>query len=47
MENWVGMFGSLRGTERNLLVTRDRLKNCIGSSKYKICHETLATENKD
>ena len=29
------------------LVTRDQLDKCIGSSKYRICHETLATENKD
>ena len=29
------------------LVTRDQLDKCIGSSKYGICHETLATENKD
>ena len=29
------------------LVTRDQVDKCIGSSKYRICHETLATENKD
>ena len=29
------------------LATRDQLDKCIGSSKYRICHETLATENKD
>ena len=29
------------------LVTRDQLDKCIGSSKYRICLETLATENKD
>ena len=29
------------------LVTRDQLDKCFGSSKYRICHETLATENKD
>ena len=29
------------------LVTRDQLDKCIGSSRYRICHETLATENKD
>ena len=27
------------------LVTRDQPDKCIGSSKYRICHETLATEN--
>ena len=30
-----------------LLVTRDQLDKCISSSKYRICHETLATKNKD
>ena len=28
------------------LVTRDQVDKCIGSSKYRICHETLATESK-
>ena len=28
------------------LVTRDQVDKCIGSSKYGICHETLATESK-
>ena len=27
------------------LVTRNQLDKCIGSSKYRICHETFATEN--
>ena len=25
------------------LVTRDQLDSCIGSSKYRFCHENLAT----
>ena len=29
------------------LVTRDQVDNYIGSSKYRICQETLATESKD
>ena len=29
------------------LVTRDQLGKCIGSNKYKICHETMATETSD
>ena len=28
-------------------VTRDHLDKCIGSSKYRICRETLAAENED
>ena len=30
-----------------LLVTRDQLDHSIDSSKNRICHETLATENKN
>ena len=29
------------------LVTRDQLGKCIGSNKYKICHESMATETSD
>ena len=29
------------------LVTNEQLQKCIGSTKYKICHETMATETSD
>ena len=47
----MGCRGRIMALSENLmktsLVRRDQLDKCFGSSKYRVCHETLATENKD
>ena len=41
---YIAISEDLRGTA---LVSQDQLAKCIASNKYKICHETMATETSD